>query len=125
MLTDEIRLRNNRRELVQGSCSIGFEPKCRRVPSLASVVRGRTRLPVRYRSNARDLRYIVERSVNLLYFGGGWTEIYRCGSSTGLITETGVTAAEDVVNEIITVTDPATGHPSSGACGSSRCRRLR
>jgi hypothetical protein len=63
----------------------------------------------RYRAAARDLRYIVQRSTDLALPGGDWTDIYRFDTSTGLITETGVTSTKDTAAELITLTDPAPG----------------
>jgi hypothetical protein len=62
----------------------------------------------RYRADARDLRYVVQRSTDLTNVNG-WTEIYRYDSSTGLITETGVTGNENPGTELITLTDPTLG----------------
>jgi hypothetical protein len=56
-----------------------------------------------YRPGAIDLRYIVQRSPDLVT----WTEIYRADLSTGTITELGaVTGDKNSTTQIITLTDP-------------------
>jgi hypothetical protein len=63
----------------------------------------------RYRAAAHDLRYIVQRSPDLALPDGGWTEIYRYDSSTGLIGATGINAIKDADTQLITITDPTGG----------------
>ena len=75
-------------------------------PALAPDGLGGFTFQFRYQKDARDLRYIVQRSPNLALPGGGWSEIYRYDSRTGLITETGVTGDENAATQFITITDP-------------------
>jgi hypothetical protein len=90
----------------------GLEYALRRDPavadsSLAPIVSrgaGGPQFTFRYRPGARDLRYIVERSINLRG-AVPWSEIYRFDTSSGVITETGVTGDENAEMEVITITD--------------------
>lgn len=77
-------------------------------PTLAPGGPGSHLFQFRYRKNASDLRYIVQRSTDLGQ-AAGWTEIYRYDLSTGAITETGVTGDENAATELITLSDPTGG----------------
>ncbi len=78
-------------------------------PTLAPNGLGGFTFQFRYQKDARDLRYIVQRSSNLALPDGGWVEIYRYDSSTGGIIETGVTGDENAATQFITLTDPTLG----------------
>jgi hypothetical protein len=65
----------------------------------------------RYQKEATDLRYIVQRSTDL-GATGAWQEIYRLDTRTGVITENGVTGAENPATGLIDLTDP-TASPRS------------
>ena len=78
-------------------------------PTLSGAPAGPRTFTFRYRADARDLRYIVQRNADLAN-AAGWTEIYRYDSRTGQITELfSVTGDENATTQIITLTDPATG----------------
>jgi predicted outer membrane repeat protein len=93
----------------------GLEYATRRDPLAGDILLSPTIAPnglggrffqFRYQKDARDLRYIVQRSPNLALPGGGWSEIYRYDSSTGLITENGLaTGDENPATQFITITD--------------------
>lgn len=59
-----------------------------------------------YRTEAKDVRFVIQRSPDL----STWTEIYRFDASTGLSTPVGnVIGITNPTAQTITVTDPATG----------------
>jgi hypothetical protein len=99
--------------------SNGLEYATRRNPSVSDTTLSPTLAPAvpsghtfqfRYQKNAKDLRYIVQRSSDL-GIANGWTEVYRYDSSTGVISisKNGPTGVHDHTNQLITLTDLATG----------------
>jgi len=97
----------------------GLEYATRRNPNVSDVPLSPTATPIgggghtfqfRYQKDARDLRYIVQRSPDLALPGSGWVEIYRYDSRTGQITELlPATGDENATTQLITITDPALG----------------
>jgi hypothetical protein len=79
-------------------------------PTLAPAVPSGHTFQFRYQKNAQDLRYIVQRSSDL-GIANGWAEVYRYNSSTGVISISmnGPTGVQDPTNQLITLTDLATG----------------
>jgi hypothetical protein len=95
--------------------SNGLEYATRRDPMLADTALapeflfngGGHGFRFRYQKDATDLRYIVQRSTDL-GANTAWQEIYRLDTRSGVITENGVTGAENPATGLIDLTDPTT-----------------